>query len=346
MKQWLTAQPATEARRLLADQAAALLGEDTDIALSEIALRLPDPALIQPYRDLIEAARQVGVDAAYRPELARERLDDWMRADLKSKREMLAERRDELLNPAAAAVLAAWLEADPENPRLIFHDALLDLARIDRAALAFDALSEPDRAPARLAARTGDFAALAPLTLTLTQLPEPIRAAVWFHRAIALALESRPQYSLSAVQEARRLDPEQVTARPAGRARRQASRGPPHQSGATPSTSCLVLEDALPTSASPTRGLTQQSSNGQASDTESAPRCRRAIRAFDPEHGVNFELYAMITRHKRRRAANPHPVRPKSAQKAASYRIKRQRCGRHTIKGLSADARPLQAPGG
>lgn len=214
MKQWLTAQPATEARRLLADQAAALLGEDTDIALSEIALRLPDPALIQPYRDLIEAARQVGVDAAYRPELARERLDDWMRADLKSKREMLAERRDELLNPAAAAVLAAWLEADPENPRLIFHDALLDLARIDRAALAFDALSEQDRAPARLAelARTGDFAALAPLTLTLTQLPEPIRATTWFHRAIALAVNGKPQDALNAVQEARRLDPEQVTA--------------------------------------------------------------------------------------------------------------------------------------
>ena len=48
----------------------------------------------------------------------------------------------------------------------------------------------------------------------------------------------------------------------------------------------------------------------------------------------------MITRHKWRRATNPHPVKPKLAPKATSYRIKLQRCGRHTwYEGFQASAR-------
>lgn len=43
-------------------------------------------------------------------------------------------------------------------------------------------------------------------------------------------------------------------------------------------------------------------------------------------------LYAMIARHNYCWASNSHPVRAKSAQKWASYRIKMPGCGRHTLQ--------------
>src|ERR1700693_1585872 len=51
---------------------------------------------------------------------------------------------------------------------------------------------------------------------------------------------------------------------------------------------------------------------------------------FDPEHGVHSTLCAMITRHKPDNGATKRRSRPESAEHGGPYRIKSQRCGRHT----------------
>jgi len=127
---------------------------------------------------------------------------------------MLTERRDELLDEAVAAALSSRLEAAPDDPALVFHAALLDLARMDRADLAFDALAAPEGIPRCLAAlaRTEDLRALEPLTrgLLRTEQPDRVQALIWLHRAIALAVDEKPADALDALREARTLDPTQV----------------------------------------------------------------------------------------------------------------------------------------
>jgi hypothetical protein len=214
--QWLTAEPVEAERQLLAEHASDLLAEETDIALDEIALGQSNPSAIEPFRDLIRRARQVGVEEAYRPRIAQALLSKWMDADLEGKRALLAERGEALLGADVAEALQALREAYPEEPALSVHEALLALTRQGHAELAFQSLSDPEHAPALLddLARSKDIAALDPLTTLVLNIEttDPVQAAAWFHRAIAFAADNQPDKASDAVYHARRLDPQQVPA--------------------------------------------------------------------------------------------------------------------------------------
>jgi tetratricopeptide (TPR) repeat protein len=212
--EWVTKEPLEAARDFLREHIGALSPEPTSVALDEIALIRGDPFAIEPYRELLQWARELGVDEAYRPTFAMKLLYDWMSSDVATTRTMLVERREELLGNAVEKAMQALLADNPGNPQFIAHKALLDLARTGKQDLAFQVIEDPARTSATLLdlARAGDVDALdAVATLVfLTGGTELVRALSCFYKAIALALRDQPDQALEAVSEARRLDPTQV----------------------------------------------------------------------------------------------------------------------------------------
>ncbi|MGZ3434472.1 MAG: hypothetical protein ACXVA7_22160 [Isosphaeraceae bacterium] len=175
-----------------------------------------DPSVIEPFRDLLGRAFAAGVDEAYRPQFALRLLSNWMSADLAATRAMLLEHREELLGKDVEEVLRALLADNPGDPGLIVRQALLDLARMDREDLAFQAMEDPTGTPALLVdlARAGDGAALDALAAILffVRQTDAERALACFYGAIALALRARQEEAFNAVVKARRLDTTQVPA--------------------------------------------------------------------------------------------------------------------------------------
>jgi len=216
--QWLTTSPEATAKQLLVQHADRLLAPTSDVALDEIALRLPDRSAIEPYRQLLGEARRVGIEDAYRSWLALELLENWLDAPLEEKRSMLDDQRTrgELLGPDVADALGGLRESDPNDSGLIVHEALLSLAREGRDGAAFEALAEPTRFPALLSdlARSNEFVALDALATlaTMVDAGDAEQASGWLHKAIALAVAGDPDAALDAARRARRLDPGQVAA--------------------------------------------------------------------------------------------------------------------------------------
>jgi hypothetical protein len=77
-------------------------------------------------------------------------------------------------------------------------------------------ISDPETAPRTLndLARSGDADILEMLATILLHMDttDIVRAAAWFHKALALSLKKRREEALDAVREARRLDNSQVPA--------------------------------------------------------------------------------------------------------------------------------------
>jgi tetratricopeptide (TPR) repeat protein len=215
--QWLTTSPEATAKQFLVEHTERLLTPTSDVALDEIALRLQDRSAIEPSRQLLGKARRVGIEDAYRPRLALELLENWLEASLEDKQSMLNDQRmhGELLGSDVAEALERLREGDPDDSGLIFHGALLSLARAGHDGVAFEALAEPTRFPALLTdlARTDEMVALDAMAnlATVVDVGDAEQASGWFHKAIALAVAGDPQAALEAARRARRLDPDQAT---------------------------------------------------------------------------------------------------------------------------------------
>jgi hypothetical protein len=214
--QWVTTSPEAAAKQFLGEHADRLLAPTSDVALDELALRLPDRSAIEPYHELLSEARRVGIDDAYRPWLALELLEHWLDAPFEERRSMLdnPQTRVELLDPDVADTLGRLRDADPDDRQLIVHEALLNLARAGHDGVAFEALVEPTQFPSLLTdlARSDAFAALdAMATLaTVIDVGDAEQASGWFHKAVALAVANDPQLAIDAARRARRLDADQV----------------------------------------------------------------------------------------------------------------------------------------
>jgi hypothetical protein len=218
-RQWVTASPETATKQFLTDHQDRLLATGSDVALDEIALQLPDPSWIEPYRQLLWRAREVGIDEAYRPWLALELLGRWLDAPIDAKQSMLSDeqtRRAELLGPDVAAALGQLRDDDPNDPSLIVHEALLALARAGHDDDTFEALADPGRFPALLTdlARADALPALdAMATLAIeVDASAAVHASGWFHKAIALTVAGDPQAASDAARHARQLDASRVAA--------------------------------------------------------------------------------------------------------------------------------------
>jgi hypothetical protein len=153
-----------------------------------------------------------GVAAAYQPLLHMTLIRQFIGGDAAIQRTLLAEQRDELFGPIVGAIIGAEAE-DGDNGLARRAVALLDLARIGDEGAVLDALEDPVRFPALLAAlaRRPDPAALAPAAIvahTAASTPSQIAEACFFMAAAATITEDDDTRSLLLVR-ARELDPAQ-----------------------------------------------------------------------------------------------------------------------------------------
>jgi|GEM_PF-2715031 len=213
---WISMESTQEERDFLNNHIGRLPPEYDSAALDEIALALPDPSSLEPFRELLKYAREVGVDEAYRPRFTIELLYEWVSSELPTKRKMLLARREELLGNAVKEALESFLADDLEDPVLIAHKALLDLARAGKEDLAFQAIGDPNRASATLLelALADDVETLDAVATVVFLVEETdlAKARPRFYMAIALALRNQSDKALGAVSEALRMDRTQANA--------------------------------------------------------------------------------------------------------------------------------------
>jgi hypothetical protein len=158
-----------------------LLASDADAAVTEALLDL-DSEEAQRFEELRAAARTEGVEAAYRPLLLRVLAHEFIAADTGEQRQLLSQRRDDLLDDIVASELDRLAAADDQQVAVaaVAAGALVELARIDQHEPALAALeSEAGFTPLlRDLARTPDSTPLAPTaTLALVHASNATNAA-------------------------------------------------------------------------------------------------------------------------------------------------------------------------
>ena len=140
---WIRQDSPAAGRAFLEQHLASWPPDADSVAFDDLALQLADPSALEPQRALLQSARTMGIDAAYRPSLAMQLLQEWIAADNEISRAMLQTRRDELLGEPVATAMRILLEHDPDNPALVANQAFLELARAGRDELAFRVAENP-----------------------------------------------------------------------------------------------------------------------------------------------------------------------------------------------------------
>ena len=115
-----------------------LLQDAAEDAVADVLLQV-SPDKRDRYVALRRAACEQGVEAAYRPLLLGLLAHRFVAADWHDKRQLLTDRRDELLTAEAAAALAG----DEDDAQLQVAAALLVLASLDADMPVFDAVESP-----------------------------------------------------------------------------------------------------------------------------------------------------------------------------------------------------------
>ena len=122
---WINTGTWAESRSYFHDHAGQLLADQTTTVLNELALTAPED-LIGQHCGLLSVARQYGPDAAYRPLLLTDTLDEWITApDWDASRAFLHDH-PELLDEDVPNILANL--NDEPDPAITIHQALLTLA--------------------------------------------------------------------------------------------------------------------------------------------------------------------------------------------------------------------------
>ena len=161
---WISTATWAESRGYFHEHSGTLLAATTATVLGELSLTASED-LISQHRDLVEAVREHGLDAAYRPLLADETLREWIAAPSWEASRAFLHDHPELLDEEIPGLLAN-LTQDPD-PAITVHHALLTLARTPSGADGAyqsleDAQALQDMASAALAARdTGRLRACA-----------------------------------------------------------------------------------------------------------------------------------------------------------------------------------------
>jgi tetratricopeptide (TPR) repeat protein len=186
-----------------------LLDPAAEVAVDEALMRIDEDAADR-YRQLLAAAREHGVQAAYRPLLLRGLAAQFLQGAPDEQRTLLAERRVDLLDDLVREHLSASAEDDRTGAgeRAL---ALLDLADDPALSEAFAALDDPSRFPDLLAAiaHQPDLRRLRPLAgialSVATTGAEAATAALYF----AVAADD-PKDAADAIRQARTWHPDGV----------------------------------------------------------------------------------------------------------------------------------------
>ena len=188
-----------------------LLDPAIDDAFSE-ALQYVREDTAQGYAMLRRAARDKGVEAAYRPLLRSVLADTFTAADSEGQRALLATRRDDLLSSTVRASIES-VAANEGNVEILRARALLELAAISEHEPILDALSQPTSFPSLLhdMACRPDLIALNPAAeVALTAATTAGQAATaLFYLAIATAAAADVEAAIETLVEARRMNPGQ-----------------------------------------------------------------------------------------------------------------------------------------
>jgi len=149
---WINTATWAESRGYFHEHSGTLLAGTTPTVLGELSLTASEN-LISQHRDLLDAVREHGLDAAYRPLLAGEILREWIAAPSWDTSRAFLHDHPDLLNEETPGLLAN-LTKDPD-PAITVHQALLALARtpsgVDKAYQSLDnARSLQDMASAAL----------------------------------------------------------------------------------------------------------------------------------------------------------------------------------------------------
>ncbi|WP_328995989.1 tetratricopeptide repeat protein [Kribbella sp. NBC_01245] len=194
-----------------------LLDPSFDGAVEEALLAVPAEEADR-YREHRETARVQGTTAAYRPLLLRILATEFANGSPTVQRELLHQRRDDLLDDIVTEVLAQ-LATDDDSWQTRRALALLDLAaNPDQAVLehVLDALDDPSRFPdllhstARGAAQQSDPESLAAVAqCAMSAATSPIEAATAaFYLAVVAAFTDDHDAATGWVNEARAVDPD------------------------------------------------------------------------------------------------------------------------------------------
>jgi tetratricopeptide (TPR) repeat protein len=197
-----------------------LLGPDAEIAVEEALLQV-DENKADRYQQLRARARAEGVDAAYRPLFLGLLADRFSAASPAEQRELLAERRSELLDDLIRQSLDSRAGAD-ESGEVTRAAALLDIASQDTGGgvltATFDALDHSSGFPDLLDATARDTESVAtvlqPLaTIALTAATaEPEAAVAALYLAIAAAVAGDQDRATELVSQALAWDPGSASA--------------------------------------------------------------------------------------------------------------------------------------
>ncbi|TFV72520.1 tetratricopeptide repeat protein [Blastococcus sp. CT_GayMR19] len=174
-----------------------LLTPDADGAVAEALLAINEEQAHR-YEAVRRAARMEGAQAAYRPLLLRLLAHEFTGADAVRKRQLLAERRDDLFDGIVTTALneLAVSDDDATSNSAMAAEALLDLARLGQHQTALTALESEQGFAALLAdlARVPNPSALAPTAILalLNARTEADVATARLYLAIAAATTGDP----------------------------------------------------------------------------------------------------------------------------------------------------------
>jgi tetratricopeptide (TPR) repeat protein len=193
----------------------ALLKEDSDLVLEEFGLEGFEKEILAIHRDLLNAAREIGVDAAYASWIAWDEIIEWMQSE--DPEQHLAEH-EELFRPEISELLQEGA-AEGDTEAVVFA-AILDLARRGESQLAFQAARDANSTFDHLQAawRSTDITRLASIASIMrekTDDPDLKRSAT-VALAVARQLEGRTEDTdpliETALEESTALDIEKMSA--------------------------------------------------------------------------------------------------------------------------------------
>jgi len=207
---WIETQTFLDERDFLLEHPE-LAAPRADVAVAE-ALIDTGGETSERYQALRAAAQEQGIEEAYAPLVRMTLAAEFMGSDTAAQRELLAERRDELLDSSLIAIVAdGSLKAD--TPAAQRAGGLLMLAREGDDAEVLDALEDPSRFPALLAehARRGSatLGLIAAIAAIAARSPSE-QADGSFYVAISSSLAGNSEHALNALAQGRALDPDRA----------------------------------------------------------------------------------------------------------------------------------------
>jgi hypothetical protein len=164
---------------------------------------------------LRQAARQDGVEAAYRPLLLGILARQFAGADASGQRALLADRREDLVSDTVAATLTELADGEGDQAAAgLRASALLAIERESPggAGPVLEAIIDPDRFPGllhNLADHSPALVGAAALVAYTTAATKPQAASALFYSAIGSAIAGNHEQAVEAITQARALDPGQ-----------------------------------------------------------------------------------------------------------------------------------------